>query len=141
MGQALAFSTTLETLTCGECGILFAVPDWWLRRRRSGDDGTRDFCCPNGHCRVFTDETEAAKLRRELERERKRREWAETNERSQREMAEQATRRASSYQGHFTRIRKRAANGVCPWCHRSFVKLAQHVAIKHPQQREKHRCP
>ena len=38
----------------------------------------------------------------------------------------------SATKGQLTRARKRAANGVCPCCHRSFENVARHVAKQHP---------
>lgn len=51
--------------------------------------------------------------------------------------AEQAHREAAQHQsrafkGVVTKLKKRAANGVCPCCNRTFVDLARHMAGKHP---------
>ncbi len=31
-----------------------------------------------------------------------------------------------------TKVKKRAANGVCPCCNRTFSDLARHMKAKHP---------
>jgi hypothetical protein len=67
--------STLETITCGACGIEFAMP---ARRLEELRDTGEDFTCPNGHVRAFTGDTrtdltrrlKAARLSRELWEER-----------------------------------------------------------------------
>jgi len=56
----------LETITCGECGIIFAMPERLLSRLKVTGD---IFYCPNGHARAFL-ESEIKKLEKKLQRER-----------------------------------------------------------------------
>lgn len=56
-----------------------------------------------------------------------------------RELLRHEERSHSTTRGHLTRERKkkeqletRAANGVCPCCHRTFKQLARHMKTKHP---------
>lgn len=119
MGEiALHRSAALESLTCGNCGIIFAVPDYWLEGRRNGTEGNNEFWCPNGHNRVFR-ENELTRTKRKLEIAERQRQWAE-------ERATKAERSAA-------RLKRRVANGVCPACQRSFQNLKRHMATKHPQ--------
>jgi hypothetical protein len=126
----------LETETCCECGVLFAVAkelrDELLRSKRW-------FYCPNGHEQHYTGKTEAQKLKEQLEAERRERQRAEQrvamwqdDAREARERAEHERRRANGYKGHATRMTKRAKAGVCPCCNRTFKQLAAHMASKHP---------
>lgn len=104
-----------------------------LRRSRA------TFHCLWGHGQVFAEsETEADKLRRERDRlkqeaarleEEKRGAWATANR--QRELREAAERRASAARGQVTRLKNRAAAGVCPCCNRTFSDLQRHMATKH----------
>ncbi len=114
-------SQTLTALTCWVCGIHFAVPATYDRRR--AEDG-KGFSCPNGdrlsYGPSFLDQ-ERDKLRRAEARL--------THERDQRLAAE---RSASAYKGQVTRMRTRAAAGVCPCCTRSFQNLRRHMSTKHP---------
>jgi hypothetical protein len=112
---------TLEETSCCECGVTFAVPDTWLAKRRENGSG---FYCPNGHGLAFK-KSEAAKLREQLEAE-QRRVIRISNER------DAAERSASAFKGQVTKIKKRAAVGVCPCCNRSFVQLERHMKSKHP---------
>lgn len=50
----------------------------------------------------------------------------------QREIREAAERRASALKGVATRMRNRAAAGVCPCCNRTFSQLATHMKKQHP---------
>jgi hypothetical protein len=51
MPGTLDYTTTYTLMSCGECGISFAVPGKWYERKRL-DDHRTDGRCPNGHGRV-----------------------------------------------------------------------------------------
>jgi hypothetical protein len=55
--------------------------------------------------------------------------------RSERELREAAERSAAAAKGNVTKLRKRAAAGVCPCCNRTFLALQKHMAHKHPDFR------
>jgi hypothetical protein len=118
-GDVFAGYNELEVTVC-TCGVLFAVPEKLLDQRRY--DG-ESFYCPHGHSLSFKGErtTQEAKLRR-------------ANERNAQLTAENdqldASRRA--YKGQATRLRKRAAGGVCPCCNRTFKELGRHMKDQHP---------
>lgn len=48
------------------------------------------------------------------------------------EEREAADRRTAAAKGRVTRLKNRAAAGVCPCCNRTFQQLARHMAAKHP---------
>jgi len=48
--STITLQNTLETITCAQCGVLFAVPSNFETKRR--EDGG-DFYCPNGHSLCF----------------------------------------------------------------------------------------
>ena len=50
-----------------------------------------------------------------------------------REAREGAERRASAARGQVTKLKNRAAAGVCPCCNRQFQNLKNHMATKHPE--------
>lgn len=123
MGQELRidFGAHIESLTCGECGLVFWVPWQWLKEKR---DAGGAFHCPNGHSRVFK-ESETDRLRRELKA--KDEELARERTRS-----EQKDRANAALRGQVTRIKTRVQHGVCPCCKRTFGNMARHMATKHP---------
>jgi hypothetical protein len=123
-GQQQAFAI----MDCAECGMLFGLTAEFSDRRR--EDG-ESWYCPNGHLQFYgaTD----------LDRERAARERAEselTYARQQRDRAradaDHARHVAAGHKAYATRIRNRIANGVCPWCNRSFENVRRHVATVHP---------
>lgn len=123
MGFAITATVTYESCTCSECGLeIFAPDNFWRERRRNHG---KNFYCPNGHAQVFTGETEAQKLARQLKTEQER--SAEL-----RAIADRKDRPLIAAKGQQTKLRKRIQNGVCPCCHRVFVALARHMATKHP---------
>jgi len=46
----IARTFTLVDTTCHQCGVLFAVPDWFDKARR---EDHQTFHCPNGHSLVY----------------------------------------------------------------------------------------
>lgn len=117
----------LENHTCGECGIEWAMPVKFVQARR---EDKKNFYCPNGHCRVFR-ESETDKLRRERDRLKQDQARYEQRLKDTRDRAEYAERRVSAAKGQITRLKNRAAAGVCPCCTRTFVNLQRHMASKH----------
>lgn len=84
------------------------------------------FWCAYGHEQIFAEgETEETKLRRE--RDRLTQQMAQKNDEIKELSLLLATERAA-----LRKIGTRVAKGVCPCCNRSFVKLAAHMKIKHP---------
>ena len=122
------YSTTLVTMSCGKCGIPFAVPqnvqeNW----RESG----HQFYCPNGHPRVYREST-VDTLRREI----RSKDGAinTLNRRNERLSSElgHTERQCRAYKGHLTKTKKRIAGGACPCCNRSFQNLHRHMKSQHP---------
>lgn len=128
MSAQFTEEVTLTTIQCGECGITFAVPETWRRDKKESGDG---WFCPNGHPRVYR-ESDVAVLKKQLEAERAH----STHLRDQRDAEargrKSAERQAAAQKGQATRLRKRAAAGVCPCCHRTVSQLAEHMKTKHP---------
>jgi hypothetical protein len=115
-------TATMVTIDCVSCGMMFAVPEVWERKRRRSHDW---FYCPNGHNLHFPQESDVEKqqrLREQAERVLARREQDLEHER----------RSHAATKGQLTKTRKRVAGGVCPCCNRSFVNLARHMQGQHP---------
>jgi septal ring factor EnvC (AmiA/AmiB activator) len=117
-----------EAATCCVCGVEFASPVLIKRR----NDGQR-FHCPNGHQQHFT-ETEVARLQKELEQERKRREGLENDLAWQRAQAKNARTQETKAKNELKRIKTRVQHGVCPHCHRCFENLQRHMESKHQEK-------
>ena len=121
---ALRIGRDLVRLACGQCGIEFAVPDFWLESRKKGVEGENEFWCPNGHNRVFRD-NELVKTKRQLENAEKRIGWMQAGI----DMRDKTT---TAQRGQLTKLRNRVQRGVCPACQRSFQNLRRHMETKHP---------
>lgn len=123
----------IEIITCGECGVEFGLTDFFVAARKQSH---ANFYCPNGHARHWPAKNEAEVLKEKLaavEKERdaavKRKEWAEQAEGI-------ASKERDAAKAEAARLRKRAQNGACPCCKRTFSNLARHMAIKHPESPE-----
>jgi hypothetical protein len=137
MGTDLSGSLHLEMLSCGECGIEFAVPSAWLDVRKRGTEKSRGFTCPNGHTRIFR-ETEVERLKRELAAKDKELEQERALTKAAASRAHGAEVQAGRARAQAKRLKQRAAGALCPvpGCCRSFVQLRRHLATKHPDYRE-----
>ena len=132
----LSLKTELEfeTFICGTCGVEYAIRRQFVAKLR---ETHAHFHCPSAHPTYFPAKTEAELLKEKLaavEKERdtaiKRKEWAEQAEGI-------ATKERDKARTERDRLRKRAQNGACPCCKRTFSNLARHMAIKHPETPEK----
>ncbi len=120
----LTFAGRLVVTTCW-CGIGHAIPeDLYTAASR---DHKKSVYCPLGHSWVFTGETEAEKLARQLKGEQ--------------QYAESLNRRLTDEQNHSralkgvaTKLRNRAVAGACPICGEHVYQLGRHVARKHPDE-------
>lgn len=119
-----------ELQSCISCFINFQVPLGFTAARRK--DGEK-FYCPNGHHMYYPKgESEEDKLRRERDLLKQRlvqKDDMISEVVRQRQMSE---RQLSAARGQVTKLKKRAAGGVCPCCNRSFAALHSHMATKHP---------
>jgi hypothetical protein len=91
-------------------------------------DHSRSFYCPNGHGRIFTGETEAQRLKRELK-------WANDVAASAQARADQAERSRAAWKGQTTKLRNRVTNGQCPFCGKYLVSLDVHIARQHSEEK------
>ena len=124
----------LVKVTCCNCGCVFGMDErtHWDRKRDHGG-----FYCPNGHWQHYPQESNEEKARRErdkaLQKAARHREQAEHF----REQKNHAERSRAAIKGHYTRMKKRIANGVCPCCGRSFTNVRRHMQTKHPDVLQK----
>lgn len=118
----------MMAISCGECGIEFAVPDNWLTKRK---EDKRTFYCPNGHARAFI-ESEAERLRRELTRQKQITEQVEARARNLAAERDRQQRSARAMRGQVTKIKNRLVAALCPVCDHAFPEVAAHLAAEHP---------
>ncbi|MES2524062.1 MAG: hypothetical protein V4617_15250 [Gemmatimonadota bacterium] len=137
MAETLLFSTKLATLTCCNCGMLFAMPAEVEQRRR---DDHKTFYCPNGHGQSYSGKSEAELLRDQLAKKTHEIEQAQANAKHYRESRDRVEeqkrhieRRLSATQGVVTRHKRKIAAGKCPCCSAEFKNLAAHMKTQHPK--------
>jgi hypothetical protein len=128
------FATLIWETCCHEgCGISFGLEknhrDQLLEKKNG-------FFCPNGHRQYYTGQTEAERLKKELEQEQKRRHWIEADRDRAREERDRQERRARAYKAVATKTKKRVGNGVCPCCDRTFQNLLNHMKTQHPEYKD-----
>lgn len=119
-------------MTCGDCGVVWGMNRAFYEGAKQAGPNQR-WSCPNGHWRNFVHGPSSEDLLRK-ERDTLRQQVAQRDDEiaRQRERSEGAERRASAARGQVTRLKNRAAAGVCPCCNRTFANLAKHMAGKHP---------
>ena len=117
-------------LICGKCGIEHYVPQSFNDENvKLGAKG--GWHCPNGHSRAYI-ESEADRLRRERDQLKQNEAYYESRISELLKARDTADRRVSAARGQITKMKNRAAAGICPCCNRHFTNLERHMAGKHP---------
>ena len=120
-------ATSEESCSCYSCGVEFSSPV--ISKRRN--DG-RAFWCPNGHQQSYS-ETEASKLKKQLDAERLKREQAEREKEWAQAEARTARTQETKAKNKLKKVETRVNAGTCPHCNRTFSQLARHMHSKHPE--------
>jgi len=132
MSQIITPYGVFHLITCFRCQVPFAMNEATYQTAQHGKEKFT-FYCPFGHPQFFVSgETAADKLRRERDLLAQRIAQKDDEIKRQRELREHAERRASAFKGKVTRLKNRAAAGVCPCCNRQFQNLKMHMENKHP---------
>ena len=124
--------TSFATFTvehCCNCGVAFGLDNAHMSELRRTHDW---FYCPNGHRQHYTGLTEAERLQRELDAEKRRTEHERERAARFQEQRIRAEHQLRTVKGHQTRLKNRIAGGACPCCNRTFENLGRHMATKHP---------
>ena len=118
-GQLTEVSLNMKTIVCGGCGIPFAIPENYFNKLVNTNGS---FHCPNGCSRQFTGDTEADKLKRQLQQK-------------SNELAQTVTAKIQ-LESQLNRAKKQLDNvskGKCPCCGKLYKHLEKHMATKHPK--------
>lgn len=131
MANVILNGITCTVTECITCGIPFSVPlTVYETHRRTGGY----HYCPNGHSQGWPKENSTeAKEKRELERLRQQQARWDDERRELQLQGDTERRRTAAARGQVTKLKKRAAAGVCPCCNRTFSDLARHMSGKHPE--------
>ncbi len=128
--SAMAVAFQMREIHCGECGITFWAPEFWMAERQKDGKG---FHCPNGHARVYR-ETDIAKLQKELMVERQKVAAEQQRVQLERSMRMDAEKAAESAKRKLKKTTRRIESGVCIHCNRTFKQLAAHMRCKHAEE-------
>ena len=121
MSRTYTETVVLQEIVCCVCGVTFAFPQ---RLHQECESTGKSFYCPNGHSQVYRESGES-RLKKQLKDEREQHQRVEAQLVSVRDQLQACER-------EIQRQKKRAANGVCPCCHRSFTQLRRHMKVQHP---------
>lgn len=132
MTHCIELGVTFTTITCcrDDCGLVFAVPSFWVQRKR---ETHADFHCPNGHAQRFLGKSETEKLRDELAAAKGETERVRASRDEEARIRRGVERQLTATRGVVTRTKRRVGHGVCPCCKRTFEALARHMKAKHPE--------
>jgi hypothetical protein len=122
--STMDYTETLAVTHCW-CGIAVAIPENLMTyaRRHKG----KAVYCPLGHEFVFGNSVEE-----QLAEEKRRHRATQDLLRAEEDARHAEERSHAQTRGQLRKTRERVAAGVCPFCHRSFAKLAAHMESKHP---------
>lgn len=119
-----------ERITCWSCRSIYWLPPELYRAAKASP--AISFFCPYGHSAHFpTGPSEEDKLRQERDRLKQAVAYEQDRVRAEQAWREAAQRQASAMKGVATKLKKRAAAGICPCCNRSFENLRRHMTSKH----------
>lgn len=124
----------LSTVICGSCSGIYAIAAKYKNQKRQQGGYWN---CPYCSVQWGYGESENDRIKKQLQQEKKRKEWAEQDARVAWEHYDTADKSRNAYKGHLTRTKKRISNGVCPCCNRHFKNLHSHMKNQHPQYKEK----
>lgn len=127
--SSFEITETIIAIHCANCSIMFGVPSRFDKDRRNDHV---QFYCPAGHINLYTQESEAEKMRRERDIYIQRVAQRDDEIKKQRSMREAAERQTAAARGQVTRIKNRVGAGMCPNCRRTFSQLANHMRMMHP---------
>ena len=113
---------------CASCGVQYGVTAEFDEDRRN--DG-KAFYCPNGHTLSYG-ETEVDRIRRERDRLKQSLAEIDQSRAAAWNRAKEETAKREKVEKELKRQQRRVNAGVCPCCNRSFVALARHMQVKHP---------
>ena len=114
----------IEIGTCCKCKTSMALPEDLYHAAKKSEKIT--FHCAYGHPQHFVQgETDLERMRRRAER-------AEQRVAHRDDTIDSLERSVAAQKGNVTRLKNRAAAGVCPCCNRSFQNLHRHMQNKHP---------
>lgn len=113
--------TASSAISCYSCGTAFWMTTELERTRR---EDHRDFYCPNGHSQHWPQETEAEKLKRQLRS-------AQDSAARARAEADQAVASRRAFKGQVTKLRRKIAEGSCPFCGDKVPQLQWHIEEVH----------
>lgn len=116
-------STTMKSLHCAYCGILFSVTSQFMQDRR---DDHGNFYCPSKHSNYYPGENEVDKLKKKAARA----EEQFKRMKIERDFNERSRR---AYKGKLNHIKKAISTGECPCCGSVFKNLRRHMIRKHPE--------
>lgn len=108
--MSITFTETFELEHCCSCGISFGVTGDFQGRRQKDK---ASFYCPFGHSQSYRGISDAQKI---ADAETAKRDALIAKDKAEKEVL---------------RLRNLAKNGICPWCHRSFMNMKQHMKSKH----------
>jgi hypothetical protein len=127
---SITVKVELTEINCGKCGGTYAINERYREQQyKNGGSWTCPYCaCGWG----YSQNNEVSKLKAKLQKEERRRLWAEENASQARKDAKESEQRRRAQKAATTRLKNRVKAGVCPCCHRTFKQLQAHMKNKHP---------
>lgn len=108
----MSIASHMTQCFCHECGVEYWMPTRLNEQCRSKGPN-KTFYCPNGHSAVYR-ESEADKVRRDLERAKQNEAYLEARIKEERERAAGIERQLIAQKGETTKAKKRLANFDAP---------------------------
>ncbi len=135
MSALLKFEVAVSWLECPSCHIAFGVTSATEKRLR---DTHETFYCPSGHNIIFPGDTEAERVRKQMQATidaaSRKIEWLSAEAETAKSAAASAKKQATAAKTKLTKMKRRVEAGVCPHCNRTFKQLAAHMLTQHKEE-------
>lgn len=130
-GETQTFPATLTVINCGECGGIYAINE---RYRQGQEQVGGSWHCPYCECGWgYAHNSENERLKRDLQlKEAELTRQLQRLDQTKAALRETESRRRAE-KGAKTKLKKRAASGICPCCNRYFVEVHKHMLSQHPE--------
>lgn len=116
--------------SCIHCAADFAMSDQHFENvKRTGNE----FWCPACGKSMVYRKTKEQELKEQLKRAREDADWYLRRKDELYQETQRLEKSRAAFKGQVTKLKHRAANGVCPCCTRHFTNLERHMKTKHPE--------
>lgn len=133
MTRTITVSTILNTITCPNCGGIYAIAKDYQDEARKLGNFKKCWTCPYCTTERGYGRGELQNLKELLDQEKRSTEYLRRQRDNALAESDHFRRSRDGMKGALVKVKKRVGKGVCPCCNRHFSNLQAHMENKHPE--------